>query len=255
MLRKDFPILEHDPDPSPIIQAKNLLQPVDIAEACVLCFFRDAIEQLLAAHPHRVVTTLKGEAQHLPVYELEYHGKKVALINACVGAPLAAAQLEELTALGCRKFIACGGCGVLQKEIAVGHLIIPTAAVRDEGTSYHYLPPSREVTANQAVVAIIESVLNAHQAPYITAKTWTTDSFYRETRGKMELRKQEGCVTVEMESATYFAVSQYLGVSFGQILYAGDNLDGEAWDSREWHTRTDIRTRVLDLAIESVLRL
>ena len=58
---------------------------------------------------------------------------------------LAAGLLEEMIAWGCRKFIACGGCGVLAQEIAVGHLILVTSAVRDEGVSYHYLPPAREV--------------------------------------------------------------------------------------------------------------
>jgi len=254
-LKKEFPILEYDPDPNPIIQAKVHLQPVDIAEACVLCFFRDAIADVLERYAHRVVKTLKGEAEHLPVYELDYYGMKVALHKARVGAPLAAGQLEELTALGCRKFIVCGGAGVLNRELAVGHLIIPNAAVRDEGTSYHYLPPSREVEADPYVVKHIEKTLAARNLPFVTGKTWTTDSFYRETRGKMALRKEEGCVTVEMESATYFAVARYLDIQLGQILYAGDNLDGEAWDNREWHKRTDIRTMLLDVALETVLGL
>jgi uridine phosphorylase len=255
ILVKDFPILEYDPDPNPIIQARQHLQPMDVSEACVLCFFRDAIADVLGKYPHRLVTTLKGEAEHLPVYELDYHGKKVVLHKACVGAPLAAGQLEELTAIGCRKFMVCGGAGVLDRELAVGHLIIPTSAVRDEGTSYHYMPPSREVEADPVVVAVIEEIFKARNVPYITAKTWTTDAFYRETRAKFARRKQEGCVTVEMESAAYFAVAKYLGVRFGQILYAGDNLDGDAWDNREWHKRTDIRTALLDLALEAVLRI
>ena len=72
--------------------------------------------------------------------------ERVALFHPGVGAPLAAGLLEEVIASGCKKFIACGGAGVLDREIAVGHLIVPTAAIRDEGTSYHYLPPGREVS-------------------------------------------------------------------------------------------------------------
>ena len=111
------------------------------------------------------------------------------------------------------------------------------------------------MVADPTVVRHIEKVLTARKLPYITGKTWTTDSFYRETRGKMALRKEEGCVTVEMESATYLAVAQYLNIQFGQILYAGDNLDGEEWDNRMWHKRTDIRTMLLDVALETVLGL
>uniref|UniRef100_UPI0032610DC6 nucleoside phosphorylase n=1 Tax=Clostridium sp. NkU-1 TaxID=1095009 RepID=UPI0032610DC6 len=116
--------------------------------------------------------------------------KKIALTQAGVGAPIAGAQIEELTAFGCRKYIACGSCGVLQKEIAVGHLIIPTSAIRDEGTSYHYIEPSREIAANSYVVQIIENTLTAQQVPYIKAKTWTTDALYRETPLKIEQRKK-----------------------------------------------------------------
>ncbi|MCL2203692.1 MAG: nucleoside phosphorylase [Defluviitaleaceae bacterium] len=254
-MRQDFPILEYDPDPHPIIRARDHIALVDIAEACVLCFFRDAIAKVLEEYPHREVFRLKSESHHNPVYELDWHGKKVALMQAAVGAPHAASHLEELTALGCRKYIACGGAGVLNRELAVGHLIVPTAAVRDEGTSYHYAPPSREIAADFAGVAVIEDILNARSVPYITAKTWTTDAFYRETRGKFALRKQEGCVTVEMECAAFFAAARYLGVPFGQILYAGDNLDGDMWDSRDWHTREDIRAGLLELAIEAALAL
>ncbi|MCL2187379.1 MAG: nucleoside phosphorylase [Defluviitaleaceae bacterium] len=250
-----FPILEYDPDVSPIIRARDHIKPIDIAEACVLCFFRDASEKLLAAHPHREVFRLTSETLHEPLYEVEIHGKKVALIQAAVGAPHAAGHLEELFALGCKKFIACGGAGVLNRELAVGHLVVPISAVRDEGTSYHYAPPSREIAADPAVTAVIERTLQAKNVPYVMAKTWTTDAFYRETRGKFNQRKQEGCVTVEMECSAFFAVAQYLGVPFGQILYAGDNLDGEAWNSRQWHTRDDIRMGLLELAVEAALAL
>ena len=157
--------------------------------------------------------------------------------------------------MGCRKYIACGSCGVLRKEIAVGHLIIPTAAVRDEGTSYHYVAPAREIAANQRVVKIIEATLAGRNIPYIKAKTWTTDAFYRETPLKIQRRKNEGCVTVEMEAASYMAVSQYNNVEFGQILYAGDNLGGDKWDHRDYNSRTEVRELVLRAALDACLKM
>jgi purine-nucleoside phosphorylase len=105
------------------------------------------------------------------------------------------------------------------------------------------------------VIRVIEETLTAHHVSYIKAKTWTTDAFYRETPGKIQLRKHEGCAVVEMETAAFIAVSQYLGVDFGQILYAGDDLTGEVWDSRQWHTRAEIRSEVLRLAMETAIRL
>jgi len=91
--------------------------------------------------------------------------------------------------------------------------------------------------------------------PYIKAKTWTTDAFYRETPEKIKRRKSEGCVTVEMETAAYIAASQYNNVKFGQILYAGDNLGGDQWDSRGWDRRTEIRDLVLRLALDACMKL
>ena len=255
MLGKDFPILEYDPDRNAFIRPEKLLTPLDIPERAVICFFADAIQKVIEKYPHKVVTHLKGEGITLPVYELDYKGSRIVLVQAIVGAPCAAAHIEELTAYGCKKYIACGGCGVLQKDIAVGHLIIPTSAVRDEGTSYHYAPPSREIAMDKRVVQVIEETLKEQNAPYIKAKTWTTDAFFRETPAKINLRKVEGCVTVEMESSAFIAAAAYNGVDFGQILYAGDSLAGEAWDGREWNKRADIREAVLKMALDVCLKL
>jgi uridine phosphorylase len=146
-------------------------------------------------------------------------------------------------------------CGVLQKELAVGHLIIPIAAVRDEGTSYHYVKPSREVAANERIVKIIENTLLEKNIPYIKAKTWTTDAFYRETTQKVAQRKEEGCVTVEMETSAYIAASQFNNVEFGQILCSGDSLAGEEWDKRGYNKRADIREFVLRLTLDVAIKM
>ena len=172
------------------------------------------------------------KASH-PIYELQFGDRPIAVVHPRVGAPMGAAVLEKLIAIGCRKFIACGGAGVLVPKVVLGHLVVPTSAIRDEGTSYHYLPAGREVAPTPRALAAIESVLKANGHDYLLGKTWTTDALYRETRAKVERRKREGCLTVEMEAAAFFAVAKFRGVEFGQILYAGDDLSGE-WDHRNW---------------------
>jgi uridine phosphorylase len=143
---------------------------------------------------------------------------------------------------------------VLESSIAVGHVVVPIAAVRDEGTSYHYLPASREVEPSAEAVAAILAALKRHDVPYVVGKTWTTDAIYRETYGKVAQRKAEGCLTVEMEAATFFAVAQFRGVTFGQILYGGDDVGGEVWDARDW-ARATIRERLFQLAAEACVAL
>jgi uridine phosphorylase len=256
MESNQYPILEFDPAPEAIIEPSRIIarQP-DLPRYAVLCFFYDIIADLVKSGEAVEIDHLVSELGHNPIYRMEWKGQKYLLIHPGVGGPIAAAFLEELIARGVDKFIACGGAGVLQPEITVGHLVIPVSAVRDEGTSYHYLAPSREVEASPAAVAAIEATLKEQKVPYLLGKTWTTDAFYRETIGRTSLRKQEGCITVEMESATFFAVSKFRGVTFGQILYGGDSVKAEGWDSRDWVTRGDIRRDLVRLSADACLRL
>jgi uridine phosphorylase len=167
-----------------------------------------------------------------PVSTIRHGDAAVAVVHPGVGAPLAAGIMEELIALGCRKFIACGSAGVLDRSLASGTVVVPSGAVRDEGTSYHYVKPARDISTDPLVVKTIEGVLRRHGVTYRVGKTWTTDAFYRETPGRIAKRKAEGCLTVEMECAALLAVAQFRGVAFGQLLATSDDVSGDTWDSR-----------------------
>lgn len=254
-MKREFPILEFDNDKSAIIEPHKLIKEIDIPKNAVICFFNDVIELLKKEGEAKLIKNQKSEVGLHPIYEVEYLGKKIAVFHLGLGAPLAVGLLEEVIALGSKKFIACGGAGVLDKEIAVGHVIIPNSAIRDEGTSYHYLEPSREVKVNEKGIKAIEKVLTKHKCKYILAKTWTTDAFYRETIKKVNQRKAEGCLTVEMECSAFCAVAEFRNVVFAQILYGGDAVDCEEWDSRSWTDRTEIRENIFWFAVESCLEL
>jgi len=250
-----YPILDFDPTPEAIIEPRKVIKPIDIPERCVLCFFQDVITQVCHDGGRPTIIHLRSEMGRNTVYDLELDGEHIALVHPGVGAPLAAGFVEELIALGCRKFIACGGAGVLNSELTVGHVVVPTSAIRDEGTSYHYLPPEQEAVPSAAGVNAITSVLDKHQVPYVLGKTWTTDGLYRETRSRMEKRKAAGCLTVEMEASAFFAVATFRGVDFAQILYGGDDLSGDLWDHRDWLSQTSTREKLLWLAAEAVLKI
>ena len=250
----EYPILEYDPSPEAVIEPSRVIKSIDIAENCVICFFADVITQIIQTRKPRLVYSCRSEMGTHPVYETELEGRRIAFFHPGVGAPLAAGMLEEVAALGCRKFIVCGGAGVLNREIAVGHLIVPTSAIRDEGTSYHYLPPSREVNPSEKAVAAIENVLKSKDVSYVTGKTWTTDAYYRETAQKVQRRRQEGCLTVEMEAAAFFAVAKFRGLHLAQILYGGDDVSGLEWD-RRGSDRSIIRERLFWLAAEACLEI
>ncbi len=250
-----YPILEHDPTLEAVIEPKRLVKPLDVPEHCVVCFFNDVLTRLRRQLKARVVAKQRSEIGQHPLYEIKFKRQRLAVLHPGVGAPLAVSLLEAVIARGCRKFIACGGCGVLDRDIAVGHLIVPTSAVRDEGTSYHYLPPGREVSASAEAVAAIEQTLKNNNVAHLLGKTWTTDAPYRETPEKIKRRRAEGCVTVEMEAAALFAVAQFRGVTLGQILYGGDDVSGLEWDHRDWHKQTAVREKLFWLAAEACLAL
>lgn len=145
-----YPILEFDPTRTALIEPKHLHTGLDMPERVVVCFFQDVISKMLQEHDAALLHNLGSEIGLHPIYEIRLQETRLAVFHPGVGAPLAAGLLEETIALGGRKFIACGGCGVLDSGIALGHVLVPESAVRDEGTSYHYLPAGREVRASRA---------------------------------------------------------------------------------------------------------
>ena len=109
------------------------------------------------------------------------------------------------------------------------------------------------MTANGSGVNALVAALDRRQVPHRVGKTWTTDAPYRETAAKIAKRKEEGCITVEMEAAAMMAVAQFRGVVLGQVLYGGDDLSGNEWDNRSWQSRAEIRENLFWLSAEACL--
>jgi uridine phosphorylase len=250
-----YPILEQDSTPNAFIEPSKVISPRNVPEHCVICFFKEVIDKVVAKHDAKIVVETRWEDGPHPVYEISYQNQRLAFFHPGVGAPLAAGLLEEVIACGCRKFIASGGAGVLEKDIAVGSLVVVSGAIRDEGVSYHYLPPDREIIASEVGVNALAKTLSKGGVPYRIGKTWTTDAPYRETLKKIAKRKEDGCLTVEMESAGMMAVAQFRDVIFGQVLYGGDDLSGTEWDNRAWHSRDEIRENLFWLCADACLTL
>lgn len=255
ILKSDFPILEFDPALRAKIEPSDVIKKLDVPEHCVITFFGDVINKMLNEGRLKKIAEFKTATVVLPIYEAKFNGKLIGIVQGYLGAAASGGQLEVLIAMGFKKFIVCGAAGVLKEDIQVGHLIVPYSAIRDEGLSYHYLEPSREVECNKQALECITEYLKSHQIPFIKAKTWTTDAFYRETEEKIALRVSEGCVTVEMETAAFFAVAKFRNVILGQILYGGDDLSGIEWDSRSWNSLEDLRINLVDLSMAICIEL
>jgi uridine phosphorylase len=160
-----------------------------------------------------------------------------------------------MSAIGVKKFMVCGGAGTLDDSKTGDNVLVPVAAVRDEGTSYHYIHPSREVAMNPDVLKKIERTLRAENVEYVPVKTWTTDGIFRETADRVALRKAEGCDVVEMECSAFYAVAEHKRLLLGQLLYAGDVVSHDEWNYRDWHTKYDKREKLFNLAVKCLLEL
>jgi uridine phosphorylase len=255
-MKTKYPILEHDGGEEALIEPSKILQPVEgMPEHCVLPIYHQVIESLKAQSRLTLVTNICSSLGPFPVYRIEHEGQPVAVAHPGMCAPFVAAFMEELIAFGCRKFVACGAAGVLDGALARGAVVIPNAAVRDEGASYHYVPPGREIDVDPEIVSIEESVLKAHNIPYCVGKTWTTDAIYRETRSRIARRKAEGCLTVEMECSAFLAVARFRGVKFGQLLEISDDVSGGEWDARHGDEHQSFPETLFWLSVESCLKL
>ena len=251
ILESPYPVCEFDTDRKPLITPGGFVKEMPaLPPRCVLTFFRGELQKLAEEKELPVLGHLHSEVLDIPIYSYRREdGEEICVTMPFPTAPGAACTVEELHAMGCRGFVICGGAGALREGSALGGLILPTSAVRDEGTSYHYLPPGREVACHPGAAAHLAAGLEKLGIPYAAGKTWTTDAIYRETPDLIRARRREGCVTVEMEAAAFFAVSRYHGIPLAQLLYAGDDVSGECWNSRGWDSQKGVRANLLDLAI------
>ncbi len=198
----------------------------------VTCFSKRLFDQLISKFNGIEIALSSNGNGKLPIYKINYEGKDIALFMSRVGASSCVVQYEELFAMGLEKLIVFGTCGVLDKSIEDLAIIIPDSAIRDEGTSYHYLKSSREVAVNPKYKEEFIKLLKEHNYSYIIGKTWTTDAPYRETRNKVLKRKEEGCVCVEMECSAISSLAKFRKKDIFQFFYAADNLDSAKWDKR-----------------------
>lgn len=167
-------------------------------------------------------------AQLAPIglYHLRTAGP-VSLLRVPIGAPATISVMEELIAFGARSFIGVGYAGSLQPRIPIGSLVIPGNCERDEGTSYHYLPPGQTVGPTERVVTALREAgaADAHLGPH-----WTIDAIYRETRDKIRAHASRGILSVDMEAAAVYALARYRGVEAALLLAVSDELWRPDWN-------------------------
>lgn len=251
-------LTEFDPAKTAVINPENFVKPVrGIPEIAVACYSKETFDRMIGEMDTEIIATssnANGEAQ---IYKTDYKNTKMALFMIDVGAPGSAAMLEEVFAMGVKKAVVFGTCGVLDQSIEDCSVIIPDSAVRDEGTSYHYAPASDEIEVNRKYISAFTEMLEELQIKYTVGKTWTTDAIYRETPEKVQRRKAQGCICVDMECSADAAVAAFRGKDLVQFFYAADNLDAEKWDVRSLSNdaKLEEKDRIAMIALELAARI
>ena len=225
--RADAPLLEPNRSRIAIIEPSRVIKPIDIAEHCVLCFFQEVIAELVREGAQaRLILNAESEAGDYPVYDIDYGHRRLAVVHPGVGAPDAASRLERMIALGCRKFIACGGAGVLDGAIGAGHIVVPTAGFATKEPLIITCRPAREVAPTRKALGAIEAVLRREPSRLPSGKTWTTEAVFRETRARLVPPAARRMCGGGYGGGRFFAVARFRRHRLAQILYAGDSLAG-----------------------------
>jgi uridine phosphorylase len=167
------------------------------------------------------------------------------------GAPHVAIVAEELAALGVRRFVIVGIAGSLQPDVRVGSLILCTKALRDEGTSHHYVKPQPFARPSPALTARLKTAMERSGTTFEQGPTWTIDAPYRETVTEIRRYRKRGILTVEMEASALFSVARLRGCEAAALFVVSDNLDDRGWEPRFYDCRPDLY-RALDIAIEAL---
>jgi uridine phosphorylase len=158
-----------------------------------------------------------------------YRGEGWIAAQAPYGAPGTIMLLEELVAFGVRRTVLLGYCGAIQKKISIGDVVLPMEAIREEGTSYHYLPEGEKSCPDPTIQKKLSNWTAMTDLSFHEGTIWTTDAPYRETPEKIRRYRSEGVLGVEMEMAAVFAFGKARGISAGAMLLVSDEIREEGW--------------------------
>ena len=249
IIKNDIPILEYDDFSEEVIPANHDCKDLVLPKKCLFAFLGDVVDKYAKDNNAEIVHEFETFSHITKVYILHEEKEDICLVQPTIGAPAAAALMDFLVKCGCEKIIAVGSCGVLA-DLPENAFIVPVKALRGEGTSYQYLPPSRYIELDKEQILAIESCFRAHDIPFVTCTTWTTDGIFRETKEMVQYRREEGCDVVEMECSALAAVCKKRGAKFGQFLFTADSLANvHEYDAREFGKNSHEKALLLGLEV------
>ncbi|MDH4092461.1 MAG: nucleoside phosphorylase [Cyclobacteriaceae bacterium] len=213
---KETPILHQKcyDEPS-VFQPENLLREarrqkgiteLGIPKICILDPDGD-IEDYVVQN-HNAQLNIAWACYHTKLFEFQHKGISVGIIGKAVGASFAVLLAEQLFASGCKLLLSMTSAGQLVQHITPPYFILIEKAVRDEGTSYHYLPAAEFSFIKNELQEKLHGVFDKLNLKVFPGTTWTTDAPYRETQNAIKYYKDKGVHAVEMEASALYAFAQ-----------------------------------------------
>ena len=235
-----IPLLNHPLEEPSVFTAENLMDDVrrarripdgELPALCVLEFDGDLTDWLVARGIARVFPS--WPCFHTMMYAVELEGVLCGIVPRTIGGPYAVLVAEQLAAAGARLIVGLTSAGRVSADLPLPCLVVATAAIRDEGTSLHYLPGDRQVACPTAVVPFLERELAATGWTVRCGTVWTTDAPYRETQSQLQFWANEGVLAVEMQAASLFAFGAARGVATGVVAMVSNAVDhsGQQFDT------------------------
>lgn len=212
-----IPLLEHEPLDTPVFTAANLLEAsrirkglpkVAVPPGCLLDFDGELVQHL--AGKGKAAEDFSWPCFHTHLFRWREGSAEYGVIGGTVGAPFAVLVAEELFALGCRALVSISSAGLVAERFSPPFFLLINRALRDEGTSCHYMPLSPYADADPSLVAAVHKRASALSVPVYTGPSWTTDAPFRETERLIASRRIEGIVSVEMEAAALLTLGKVL---------------------------------------------
>jgi len=213
------PILRHKHyERESVFKPENLLREAkrqkstsdgNVPSICILDPDGDIVRYLRLTNGARL--NASWACYHTELYDFEYDGITLGIVGLAVGAPFAVLVAEELFASGCGLLISITSSGEILPRQGTPYFVLIERALRDEGTSYHYMAPSDYASIGARHLAMLSHAFVGLTTPVLRGTTWTTDAPFRETGVAIEQARSEGILAVEMEAAALYAFSEARG--------------------------------------------
>ena len=217
---------------------RNLLRD-PVPGVCVLDFDGDLTDWLVRtgiAHPYPAWACF-----HTTMHSFEVDGMECGIVARTIGGPYAVLIAEQLHVSGARVVLGLTSAGRVSPSLPVPSLVVATSAIRDEGTSYHYLPAADVVPAPAKLASNLYEALQGLGLPVSRGLVWTTDAPYRETAEELMEHAGNGAMAVEMQAASLFAFAEARHADVGVVAHVTNAIDhtGEPFDKGSdehgWH--------------------